>query len=50
MSSPGYEHLGLLQDTRAEVDAMHEASERHAERDDLVSIKPNATRISSTRD
>ena len=39
MSSPGYDHLGLLQDTRQEVDDMLEACERYAEKDDRVSIK-----------
>ena len=39
MSSPGYDHLGLLQDTRHEVDAMLDACERYAEKDDRVSIK-----------
>ena len=39
MSSPGYDHLGLLQDTRQEVDDLLEACERYAEKDDRVSIK-----------
>jgi catechol-2,3-dioxygenase len=39
MSSPGYDHLGLLQDTRQEVDDLLEACERFAEKDDRVSIK-----------
>jgi hypothetical protein len=39
MSSPGYDHLGLLQDTRQEVDDLLTACERYAEKDDRVSIK-----------
>ena len=39
MSSPGYDHLGLLQDTRQEVDDLLDACERYAEKDDRVSIK-----------
>jgi hypothetical protein len=39
MSSPGYDHLGLLQDTRQEVDDLLQACERYAEKDDRVSIK-----------
>ena len=36
MSSPGYDHLGLLQDSRQEVDDLLEACERYAEKDDRV--------------
>jgi len=39
MSSPGYDHLGLLQDTRQEVDDLLDACERYAEKDDRVTIK-----------
>ena len=39
MSSPGYDHLGLLQDTRQEVDDLLEACERYAEKDDRVTIR-----------
>ena len=39
MSSPGYDHLGLLQDTRQEVDDLLDACERYAEKHDRVSIK-----------
>jgi hypothetical protein len=39
MNSPGYDHLGLLQDTREEVDDILAACERYAEKDDRVSIK-----------
>ena len=39
MSSPGYDHLGLLMDSRQEVDDLLEACERYAEKDDRVSIK-----------
>ena len=39
MSSPGYDHLGLLQDSRAEVDALLEACKRYQEKDDRVQIQ-----------
>ena len=39
MRSPGYDHLGLLQDTRQEVDDLLVACERYADKDDRVSIK-----------
>jgi hypothetical protein len=39
MSSPGYDHLGLLQDTRAEVDELLEACKRYREKDDRVQIQ-----------
>jgi len=39
MSSPGYDHLGLLQDTRAEVDELLEKCKRWQEKDDRVQIK-----------
>ena len=39
MSSPGYDHLGLLQDSREEVDDLLAACERYAEKDDRVTIK-----------
>ena len=39
MSSPGYDHLGLLQNSRQEVDDLLDACERYAEKDDRVSIK-----------
>ncbi len=39
MSSPGYDHLGLLQDSRDEVDDLLVACERYAEKDDRVTIK-----------
>ena len=38
MSSPGYDHLGLLQDTRDEVDRLREECERYADKDDRVKI------------
>ncbi len=38
MSSPGFDHLGLLQDSRGEVDRLLEECERFAEKDDRVSI------------
>jgi hypothetical protein len=39
MSSPGYDHLGLLQDSRQEVDDLLVACERYAEKDGRVTIK-----------
>ena len=39
ISSPGYDHLGLLQDTRREVDDLLDACRRYAEKDDRVRIK-----------
>ena len=39
MSSPGYDHLGLLQGTRAEVDELLDRCKRWQEKDDRVKIK-----------
>ena len=39
ISSPGYDHLGLLQDTRQEVDDLLDACKRYAEKDSRVQIK-----------
>ncbi len=39
MSSPGYDHLGLLQDSREEVDDLLVACERYEDKDDRVKIK-----------
>jgi hypothetical protein len=39
MSSPGYDHLGLLQNTRAEVDDLLEACKRYQEKDDRVQLQ-----------
>ena len=39
MDSPGFDHLGLLQDTREEVDDLLEACKRYQEKDDRVRIK-----------
>jgi hypothetical protein len=39
MSSPGFDHLGLLQDTRAEVDDLLEACTRYRDEDDRVQIQ-----------
>ena len=38
MDSPGYDHLGLLQDSRDEVDSLLNACQRYAEKDDRVQI------------
>lgn len=39
MSSPGYDHLGLLQGTRAEVDELLARCKRRQQSDDRVQIK-----------
>jgi hypothetical protein len=39
MSSPGYDHLGLLVDTRDEVDALLERCKKFRDRDDRMKIK-----------
>jgi hypothetical protein len=39
IASPGYDHLGLLQETRSEVDAMLDACKRYQEKDDRVQIR-----------
>ena len=41
MHSPGYDHLGLLQDSRHKVDDLLLACERYAEKDDRVKINQN---------
>jgi hypothetical protein len=39
MSSPGYDHLGLLMDTREEVDAVLAECRRFLQKDDRLRIK-----------
>ncbi len=39
MSSPGYDHLGLLMESRAEVDEMHEQCVKFQARDSRMKIK-----------
>ena len=39
MSSPGYDHIGLLQGTRAEVDELLERCRRWRDKDDRVQLK-----------
>jgi hypothetical protein len=39
MSSPGFDHLGLLQDSREEVDDLLEACKRYQEKDSRVQIR-----------
>ena len=39
ISSPGYDHLGLLQETREEVDAILDACKRYQEKDERVQIR-----------
>jgi hypothetical protein len=39
LSSPGYDHLGLLCDTRAEVDALLDGIDTYAQKDDRVRVK-----------
>jgi hypothetical protein len=42
MSSPGYDHLGLLQESRTDVDALLDACHRYQDKDDRVRIKEYA--------
>ena len=39
LSSPGYDHLGFLYDTRAEVDALLEECQKRQEQDPRVELK-----------
>ena len=39
MSSPGYDHLGLLMDTREEVDVIRDECQRFADKDDRMRLK-----------
>jgi len=39
MSSPGFDHLGLLQDSRDDVDDLLEACKRYRDKDDRVQIQ-----------
>jgi glyoxalase/bleomycin resistance protein/dioxygenase superfamily protein len=39
MESPGYDHLGLLMETREEVDEILEECQRFAEKDDRMQLK-----------
>lgn len=39
MSAPGYDHLGLLLDTRAEVDSVLDQCRRFQEKDDRLRLK-----------
>lgn len=39
MSSPGYDHLGLLMDTREQVDTILEECQRFADKDDRMRLK-----------
>ena len=39
ISSPGFDHLGLLQETRAEVDDLLDACKRYRDKDDRVQIQ-----------
>ena len=48
LSSPGYDHLGLLMDTREEVDAILEECQRFAEKDDRMRIKVYEDLVSPT--
>lgn len=40
MSAPGFDHLGLLHDSRDEVDRIRVECERYADKDDRVSVLP----------
>ncbi|MCJ7672242.1 MAG: hypothetical protein MUP67_09390 [Acidimicrobiia bacterium] len=48
MSSPGYDHLGLLQPTRADVDGLLEACREYQARDDRVQIKDYPDLVNQT--
>lgn len=39
ISSPGYDHVGLLQESREDVDALLEVCRRWADKDDRVKLK-----------
>jgi len=39
LSSPGFDHLGFLYDTRAEVDSLLEECQKHQEQDPRVELK-----------
>ena len=39
LRSPGYDHLGFLYETRAEVDALHEEIRKRQAQDDRIEIK-----------
>ena len=39
LASPGYDHLGFLYETRAEVDALHETVRKRRDQDARVEIK-----------
>jgi len=39
MQSPGFDHLGVLVETRAEVDGLLERCQEYAERDERVALK-----------
>ena len=39
IESPGYDHLGILYDTRAEVDAIFEKTKKRQAQDDRIQIK-----------
>jgi hypothetical protein len=48
MSSPGYDHLGLLQPTRAEVDGLLQQCRDYQARDDRVQIKDYPDLVNQT--
>jgi len=48
MSSPGYDHLGLLQPIRADVDGLLEACREYQARDDRVQIKDYPDLVNQT--
>ena len=39
IDSPGYDHLGIIYDTRAEVDAIFEKTQKRQAQDDRIQIK-----------
>jgi hypothetical protein len=48
MSSPGYDHLGLLQPTRSDVDGLLEQCRKYQARDDRVLIKDYPDLVNQT--
>lgn len=48
MSSPGYDHLGLLQPTRADVDGLLDQCRAYQARDDRVQIKDYPDLVNQT--
>ena len=48
LSSPGYDHIGLLHDTRQEVDEALDACKRYQDKDDRVQLRIYEDLVSPT--